>query len=381
MGTRKHRLGGWIEPHGTGYRARWREPGKPTKHFSPTFDTTDEAQQYLDVLRGDYARGVYFDPAKPKTPFEVYATKWMEARPKGTESMRTRSKERTHLNVHLIPYWGKWEIGAIEPDDVQQWVNDLAGYDSDDFNDDDAGAPLKSSYISSIYGTMRLIMKAAARARYLPMGLPLGEGYVKMPDPDMDVRRFLTHRELDHLMAVALNRFPHLYPLTYVAAHTGARIGELVALQRHHFDRVNRTLLIEQSLKMNGKVGYTKNRKKRVVDVDDDELVEVIEAQLAGHDSDIVFCGPDGGFQQPYRVNQTGWRSLRSKAGFPSLRFHDLRHTHISHLLASGIDVHEVADRVGHGSTKMTLDRYGHFVPGRKKATMKRLRESREQFA
>ena len=48
----------------------------------------------------------------------------------------------------------------------------------------------------------------------------------------------------------------------------------------------------------------------------------------------------------------------------PQIRFHDLRHTHASHLLAAGVNVKVVSERRGHASVSFTLDVYGHVMPG-----------------
>ena len=45
------------------------------------------------------------------------------------------------------------------------------------------------------------------------------------------------------------------------------------------------------------------------------------------------------------------------------MRFHDLRHTHTSLLLASGVPVHVVQARLGHASIQTTVDTYGHVLP------------------
>ena len=55
------------------------------------------------------------------------------------------------------------------------------------------------------------------------------------------------------------------------------------------------------------------------------------------------------------------------------LRFHDLRHTHISILLDLGTPVGDVAQRAGHASTKMTQDRYGHAMPHHDDRALSRL--------
>ena len=57
------------------------------------------------------------------------------------------------------------------------------------------------------------------------------------------------------------------------------------------------------------------------------------------------------------------WRSWREEAGFPGLRFHELRHTQATLLLANGADVKTVQSRMGHSSASLTLDWYAHAVP------------------
>jgi integrase len=46
------------------------------------------------------------------------------------------------------------------------------------------------------------------------------------------------------------------------------------------------------------------------------------------------------------------------------IRFHDLRHTHASQLLAAGVNVKVVSERLGHASVAFTLDTYAHLMPG-----------------
>jgi integrase len=52
------------------------------------------------------------------------------------------------------------------------------------------------------------------------------------------------------------------------------------------------------------------------------------------------------------------------RSGLPRIRLHDLRHTHATHLLASGVNVKVLSERLGHASVAFTLDVYGHVMPG-----------------
>jgi integrase len=59
------------------------------------------------------------------------------------------------------------------------------------------------------------------------------------------------------------------------------------------------------------------------------------------------------------------------------MRFHDLRHTHASFLIANGEHPKAIQMRLGHSSISVTLDRYGHLMPGIDEAAAHRLDEAR----
>ena len=76
-----------------------------------------------------------------------------------------------------------------------------------------------------------------------------------------------------------------------------------------------------------------------------------------------VCCSDTGG---RYRVdNFTHWWSTwRRENGFDGLKFHELRHTQATLLLANGVDVKTVQTRLGHANASITLDWYAHAIPG-----------------
>jgi integrase len=59
----------------------------------------------------------------------------------------------------------------------------------------------------------------------------------------------------------------------------------------------------------------------------------------------------------------TAWRSLTEKAGFPGLRFHDLRHTFITHMVELGVSLGVISTFVGHMSARM-VRHYTHVSSG-----------------
>jgi integrase len=55
---------------------------------------------------------------------------------------------------------------------------------------------------------------------------------------------------------------------------------------------------------------------------------------------------------------------LGQRLGLPRVRFHDLRHAHATHLLASGVHPKVASERLGHSKVGITMDLYSHVMPG-----------------
>lgn len=75
-----------------------------------------------------------------------------------------------------------------------------------------------------------------------------------------------------------------------------------------------------------------------------------------------VCCSDAGGFLDLCNLS-SWWRAWRLENGFPTLKFHELRHTQATQLLAAGVDVKTVQTRLGHSSASLTLNQYAHAVP------------------
>lgn len=67
--------------------------------------------------------------------------------------------------------------------------------------------------------------------------------------------------------------------------------------------------------------------------------------------------------------------TLPAYTELPRIRFHDLRHTAATILLADGENLKAVQERLGHAAAAMTLDVYGHVLPGFQRAVAERLDE------
>jgi len=61
------------------------------------------------------------------------------------------------------------------------------------------------------------------------------------------------------------------------------------------------------------------------------------------------------------------FKDLLQQAGLPNIRFHDLRHTATTLMLLNGISLIVVSRRLGYSKASVTLDIYGHYLPGMQK--------------
>lgn len=74
----------------------------------------------------------------------------------------------------------------------------------------------------------------------------------------------------------------------------------------------------------------------------------------------LVFTESDGRPLDPGSVTKVFERRV-ARFSLRCILFHDLRHSHVAHLIAAGENALQIAKRLGHGSAAFSLDRYGHL--------------------
>ena len=79
-------------------------------------------------------------------------------------------------------------------------------------------------------------------------------------------------------------------------------------------------------------------------------------------DLGLVFTQEDGSPLVPLIFTQRFQKASRD-AGLPQIRFHDLRHGHVTYLMQAGVPLPAIAQRVGHSSVAVTGDIYSHVRP------------------
>ena len=89
----------------------------------------------------------------------------------------------------------------------------------------------------------------------------------------------------------------------------------------------------------------------------------------------LIFCRQDGTPLDPDTVSKIEFHRILKSAGIRRIRFHDLRHTYASLLVAQGESPKYIQCQLGHSSIQVTLDRYGHLMPDVNEAAAARLED------
>ena len=166
------------------------------------------------------------------------------------------------------------------------------------------------------------------------------------------------------------------FPALWLSAFTGMRRNELLGLRWDDFDEEAATVSVNRGLVAVGydlheTRGKTANARRRI-DLDP-TTVDVLsswrvwqqaEQRAAGIESrGWMFTDADNEPIHPHAISQSFERIAR-RAGVRVIRLHDLRHTHGTLLIAAGVPVKIVSERLGHATPAFTIDTYQHVLPG-----------------
>ena len=264
---------------------------------------------------------------------------------------------------------GQGELSAVTRRDVEAWVAEMIA----------AGA--QPDVLRRSLEPLRAICRLAVTEGALGADPTAGVRLPRQPKRNLTVLTVAQvealAREIEHPVfkpaghgarAAAPDHRPDLALAVRLAAYGGPRAGELWALRRRSIDLAGPALLITESVtEVRGKLVVTPpktgvNRRVPLPAM----LREPLAAQLATRPEDPaawLFVGQTGELVRHLAVYRRHFRPAAARAGVPGTRWHDLRHTCASLLIAQGGHPKAVMERLGHSRITVTLDRYGHLFP------------------
>jgi len=177
---------------------------------------------------------------------------------------------------------------------------------------------------------------------------------------ESDIQKFLKASKDDRL-----------YILFYLAIHTGARLGELLSLKWSDIEEGNIYIKDSKTTAGNRSVAITANNYEDIKKHRKSILEDKIKAGPVYSDNNLVIATSRGKPVSQSNCRRT-FKRLVDDAGISLIRIHDLRHTHATLLLKSGVNIKVISERLGHSRTSITLDIYSHVMPNQQsEAAMK----------
>ena len=177
--------------------------------------------------------------------------------------------------------------------------------------------------------------------------------------------------QVSALLTFVADQDPGFFLYLCLAAFAGPRRSQLLGLRWRDVDVEHGALAIQRALidAAGGPVlQATKNRRPNRVAIDDATLALLVERRRRVSPETLdcfVFSRDDNGIE-PCKPNWVTKQFIRYRrdAGLEHFRMHDLRHFMATTMLARGVPVVTVAERLGHARASTTLNVYAHSVPG-----------------
>jgi integrase len=183
-------------------------------------DHVDRANNYQPFAVKSQTMG------KAATPFSVFAARWQEEVLLHKKAS-TASTVKGHINNLLIPAFGKLAIGDIDSERVQSFLNRLVG-------------TVSPKTIKNIWTTLRIMWNSAVAWKYVS-----GELRVELPKARKLRMRCYTVAEVKRILANTKGAEQIFF---WLAAETGLRAGEIVALRVSDFDAENYSVEISKAI-------------------------------------------------------------------------------------------------------------------------------------
>jgi integrase len=344
------------------------------------------AQQVRRQLEAKLALGdlALFDSAEKALTFGAYADQWLKDYARVECKTSTADGYAGVIEQYLRPRFGNRSLDQIKRDDIKAMINDLIAKE------------LSRNTVRNALCVIRGIFNEAIEAGIVEVNPAARLGRFTRTAKAAEVKGIsLTPAEAEQFLQAAKEICPEYHPLFLMALRAGLRRGELVAVQWGDIQfgkdeqDANRFIVVEHNY-VRREHTTTKSKKSRRVDMSRElrrVLIELrdkrlLESFLKGKNDisdELVFLSPDGTILDPDNLYHRYFQPVLTKAGLRKIRLHDLRHTFGSLLIQSGASIVYVKEQMGHSSIQVTVDIYGHLIPGANVSFVDRLDEKSEE--
>ncbi len=337
---------------------------RPFRRWHPAGTDRAEAEKFTAKLAEAERRRS--GPARALT-FGAYLTsQWLPAKKQHLATSTYRGYESS-VQRHVLPVLGRVGIRKLRYQQIEALYDTLLHPAT--------GQGLSPKTVYELHLIIRGAITDAHRRGLVTRNVAMVARAPKQRSLQKIEGKAWTEDELRRFLRTAAGH--RFFPILWLTAMTGMRRNEVLGLKWPDLDAKKQRLHLNRGLVAVGyEVHQTRGKTKtarRAIALDETTLdvlagwraFQTAEFAAVGieNDEQWVFTDGDGDPSHPHALYQTFGRLVRN-AEVPTIRFHDLRHTHGSLLIKEGIPIKVVSERLGHAHIAHTLQTYQHLLPG-----------------
>jgi integrase len=326
--------------------------------------TKREAQRECARLISELDKGTAVEPSRMTVA--AFLERWIEHM-QGQVSPRSHERYAEIARKNLAPLLGGLALTKLQPANISQaYAKALAN------GRRDGSGGLSARTVTHMHRVLREALQQAVQWQMLARN---PADAVKPPKVE---RKQMSVLDTDATIELIEAARPYrIFVPILLGVLCGLRRGEIAALRWRSVDLDTGQLMVVASIEQT-KAGYrekeTKCGRARTVALPV-TLIEELRQHRAKQAEELLQLGvrltedhhvvmqADGTSLQPNTLTRV-FTDFLAAHGLKRVRFHDLRHSHATHMLAAGIHPKIASERLGHSKIGITLDLYSHVMPG-----------------
>jgi len=314
------------------------------------FDTKVEAEREMSKRLQEIENGLYLEVNKTLT-FAQLSDKFIKYHAEIHLKQSTYDTYLGYFRVHILPTLGAMRIIEITPNTLHEYIRLKQ-----------KTTKLSNSTINKHIALIKGVFNNA-----------FDNGLINK-NPTTKVKKLkevkieqscLTQKEIFVILETAQKHYPDFYPLLFTAIFTGMRQGEILALAWDRINFVEGYIKVDRSVYKNNFCTPKTKTSVRKINMPL-ELIRVLKEwrlRCTHSELNLVFPNEQGNFMDSHNLKRRKFKAVLRRSGVTEVRFHDLRHTFASVLLANDAHPKYVQHQLGHSSIKITMDIYSHLMP------------------
>lgn len=311
------------------------------RRVSKNFRTAEQARHFEAKVR--LAKEAPTAPAS-KVSFGNFADRWLLEYSAVEKAESSRIEDKWAVERYLKPLWAKRRLSTLEADDMTALKVSLKARIN--------AETLSTKSANNILGIAKKIVRTAKQWKVIPVYPWDGVSKFKLVEQKF---RYWTVGEVSRFVEAARFRRPEIADMVLFAANTGMRLGEIRGLTWDAVNLDHRMIEVGATYDTKLRKRFERTKNGRIGHVPmNDQVVRLLARRAKS--SEFVF--DRSAMADPYAC----FTRLQATLGLKPIRFHDLRHSFASNLVAAGVDLYTVQRLMRHSTIAMT-ERYAHLAP------------------